>query len=311
MTQESSTKLITVIGGAGFLGRYVVRDLAETGARVRVGVRNPNAALYLKPMGTVGQIQLCQTNIRNADSIRIAVEGADAVINLVGIMGNSGRNTMSAVHENGAEQLAEICTEMGVNRLVHVSALGADLKSRSSYLRSRAEGERRLSAAYPDATIIRPSVLFGPEDDFFNRFATLARALPFLPLIGGGHTQFQPAYVADVARAIVKALEDASAPGRIYELGGPATWSLKQVYEFILSETDRNNLLVPMPFFAATFAAFFLQLLPGKILTPDQVTMLKTDNVVSEDAQGFADLGINPTPVDIIMTEALERHRKV
>ena len=310
MTQQTSTKLITIIGGGGYLGRYVVRKLAKTGARLRVADRNPNEVLFLRPLGDVGQIQLVQANIRNIESLRHAVRGADQVVNLAGVIANAGHNTFTSVHEIGAGNVAQACVEEGVDQLVHVSALGADFSSKSQYSRSKAAGEREVEEHFPDATIIRPSVLIGPNDKFFHRFATLVRPFPVVPVVGGGKTLFQLAYVGDVADAIVAALGQADTAGRIYELGGPKVWSLREVYDFVLETTRRERLLVPLPFFAAKFASIFLQMLPGKILRPDQVNMLREDNVLSGDAPGFEDLGIEPTPAETIMAPDLVRHRK-
>ncbi|MBM3489019.1 MAG: complex I NDUFA9 subunit family protein [Alphaproteobacteria bacterium] len=301
---------VTVFGGSGFLGRHLVRRLAQAGARVRVAVRDPEAAAFLKPMGDVGQVMPMAANLRHEASVRQAVAGADAVVNLVGILYQRGGQRFAAVHAQGARRVAAAAKAAGVRRLVHVSAIGADLASSAEYARSKALGELAVTEAFADASIVRPSLVFGPEDDFFNRFAALARLLPALPLLGGGTTRFQPVYVGDVAEAIHVILRRPETAGQIYELGGPRSYSFKELLQYVLKETGRNRLLLPLPFGLAKFQAAFLQLLPVPPLTPDQVELLRQDNVVSPGRPGLADLGIAPTPLEVIVPSYLFRFRR-
>ena len=310
MTKLSSNNLITIIGGSGFVGRHLVRELAKTDVRLRIAVRHPNEATFLRPMGRVGQIQIVQANIRNEASLANAIAGAHSVINLVGTVTNKGHQTFHAVHEAGPETLARLCTQAGTKRLIHVSTIGADVGSVSKFARSKALGERAVSEACPEATIIRPSVIFGPEDAFFGRFAILAKLLIVMPLIGSGKTRFQPVYVDDVAQAICAAITNDDTAGRTYELGGPRIWTLREVYEFILQTTQRSRLIVSVPFSIAKMASLIVQYLPRHLLRPDQVNMLREDNVVGDDALTISDLGITPTPVEAIMPKFLIRYRK-
>ncbi len=303
--------LVTVIGGSGFIGRYVVRLLAKQKHRIRVAVRHPNEALFLKPMGDVGQVQLLPTNIRNAASVARAVDGADAVVNLVGILQPSGHEDFQSVHVNGAEAVAKAAAAAGVRRLVQLSAIGADRNAESAYASSKGEGEIAVRAAFPAATILRPSIVFGDEDGFFNRFARLAciPRLP-LPLIGGGKTRFQPVYVCDVAEAVARAATQDAFAGQTFELGGPKVYSFREILELVLAEIRRDKMMLPVPFFAAKIGAFFTGILPNAPLTMDQVELLKHDNVVSPDARTLRDLGIDPTPAESIIGTYLERYRK-
>jgi NADH dehydrogenase len=311
--QARNDTLITVFGGSGFLGRHLVRALARRHYRIRVAVRRPDLANHLQPLGRVGQIHAVQANVRHAGSVEAAVRGADAVVNLVGILFERGRQRFDTVQAFGAEQVALAAANHGA-RMVHVSAIGADEHSASAYGRSKAEGEKAVLAARPDAAIMRPSILFGPEDDFFNKFGALARVLPALPLIGGGLTRFQPVFVGDVAEAIARALEGEAAPGAIYELGGAEVRTFRQLMEYVLAVTERRRLLIPVPFGLAKFQALFLQLLPKPLLTPDQVEMLKADNVVSDAAERaghtLRGLGIEPVAMETIVPSYLWRFRK-
>lgn len=305
-------RVVTVFGGAGFIGRHTVRALAKGGAgpRLRVPARKPNLANYLIPMGHVGQIQLMRANVTNPDDVVRAVAGADAVVNLVGILNPGGGQSFEAIHVEAPRMIARAARDAGVGTLVHISTPGISPESESAYARSKAQGEIALREEFPDATILRPSLVFGPEDDFFNKFANLARFLPALPLIGGGHTRFQPVYVGDVAEAIVRCVDDPATRGKTYELGGPAVYSFKQMLEIILRESGRKRLLLPLPFALANLQAFFLQFLPGKLLTPDQVTFLKTDNIVAPDALALNDLGIVPDSMEAILPAYLWRFRR-
>ena len=308
-----SDSLVTVYGGSGFLGRHVVRALVRRGYRVRVAVRRPDLAGHLQPLGRVGQIHAVQANLRHAGSVEAAAQGADVLINVVGILFERGAQKFSAVHTAGAELVARAAAANGA-RLVHVSAIGADPNSSSLYARSKAEGEQRVLAAVPHAVIMRPSIVFGPEDDFFNRFAALARFAPALPLIGGGATRFQPVFAGDVAAAIVEAADGKAKSGATYELGGPEVFSFKELMQFTLDTIERNRALVPLPFPLAKMKAAFLQFMPTPLLTPDQVELLRTDNVVSEqaarDMRTLKGLGIAPQSIAAIVPSYLWRFRK-
>lgn len=311
MTNQFRNKIVTVFGGSGFLGRYLVKRLAESGARIRVAIRRPDEGLFLKPMGAVGQIDLVQANIRYPRSVAHAVQGAHIVVNFVGILSPSGAQGFEAVHARGAHALAEAAQAAGVPTFVHVSALGADPDSPSRYARTKAVGEQAVRAIYPRATIFRPSVVFGPEDDFFNRFGAMARNLPVLPLIGGGHTRFQPVYVADVAEAIMAVLADRADGGETYELGGPRIYTFRELMEIVRDVTGRRPILAPLPFGLASMIGTFAGLLPNAPITADQVELLKRDNVVSEGAKGFAELGIaRLTPVEGTVEAYLTRFRR-
>ena len=299
-----NTNLVTVFGGSGFLGRHTVRALAKAGWRIRVATRHPHAAFFLRPLGTVGQIDFIKCDVSDAEAVARAVHGAKAVVNLCGILFQSGQ-TFEEVQADGAANVAQAARAAGVEALVHVSALGADNESDSEYAVTKAEGEASVREAFPSAVILRPSIIFGPEDGFFNKFASLARFTPALPLIGGGHTRFQPVFVGDVAQAIVTGLSRQD--GRTYELGGPAVYSFKELLQLILRETGRRRLLVPVPFGIAMLKAAFLQILPKPLLTMDQVRLLKTDNVVASTAPGLAELGITPTSVEAVVPAYLWR----
>jgi len=304
------TSLVTVFGGSGFLGRYVVRALARAGHRIRVGVRHPNLANFLPPMGHVGQIQIVRLDVADAAAVRSAMRGANAAVNLVGILYESGRQTFTRVHADAAGHIAVAAKAEGLRALVHVSAIGASAQSHALYAQTKAQGEARLRDAYPAAAILRPSIVFGPEDKFFNRFAALARAAPALPLIGGGRTRFQPVYVCDVADAIVRCVDDIATAARTYELGGPRVYTFKELLQLVLAETKRRRLLVPVPFPLAMLQASILGLLPNPLLTRDQVRLLRHDNVVSAGARTFGDLGISPDAVEAIVPAYLWRFRR-
>jgi uncharacterized protein YbjT (DUF2867 family) len=305
--------LVTVFGGSGFLGRHVVRALAQRQYRVRVAVRRPELCGHLRPMGRVGQIHAVQANLRYPQSIAAAVRDADVVVNLVGILFERGRQRFDAVQSAGAEAVAQAAAAGGA-RVVHISAIGADANAPSRYAQSKAEGERRVLGAAPDAVIIRPSIVFGPEDDFFNRFAALARMAPALPLPGGGHSRFQPVFAGDVAEAIAKAVDGELKPGTVYELGGPDVRTFKELMEFTLATIQRRRLLVPVPFALLKLQAAVLQFLPKPPLTPDQVDLLKRDTIVSEDARRdgrtLEGLGIIPESMAAIVPTYLWRFRK-
>lgn len=301
--------LYTVFGGSGFIGRYVVQQLAARGHRVRVAVRNPNLALFLKPSGAVGQIQLVQANVRNAESVARAVAGADGVVNLVGLLAESGHQTFKDVQAEGAATVARAAAAAGVRAFAQMSAIGADAASPARYARTKAEAEAAVRAALPQATILRPSVVFGPEDDFINRFARLARMLPVMPVVAGD-TRFQPVYVADVAAAVVSALEaPAEVGGHVFELGGPRTYTMRDLLAYILDEAMLDRPLVEVPMAAAGLLASLTGWLPGAPLTSDQLLMLARDNVVSPTSADLRALGVSPTPLEAIAPSYLVQYR--
>ena len=308
---EEIPKLVTVFGGSGFIGRHTVRALAKRGYRVRVAVRRPDLANFIQPLGNVGQIQPVQANVRVRWSVDRAVEGADHVINLIGILHESGRQTFSAVQDFGARAVAEAARSAGA-RMTQISAIGADLDSASAYARSKAAGEAAVLETLPGATIFRPSIVFGPEDEFFNRFANMARFSPALPLIGGGHTKFQPVFVGDVAEALARSVDGKAAPG-IYELGGPEVRTFRQCMELMLDIIGRKRLLAPVPWPIASLQGAVLGMLPGKLLTSDQVVQLRSDNVVSGEAiagrRTLEGLGITPRAMEAILPSYLWRYR--
>jgi len=309
------TKLVTIYGGAGFVGRYIARRMAKEGWRVRVAVRRPNEALHVKTAGSVGQVEPVLCNVRDDASVRAAAQGADAVINCVGVLTERGDNSFDAVHHLGAERIARIAAEEKVTNFVHISAIGADHDAASSYLRSKAAGEDAVRAAFPKAVILRPSVIFGTEDEFFNRFAKMSKSTPVLPLVGA-QTMFQPVFVDDVAQAAVKGAMGEAARG-VYELGGAEAKSFKALLEDMLAVVRRKRLIAPLPFFMGKLMAFgfgTLQFFTGglfhnDVLTRDQVASLRSDNVVSPKAKTLATLGITPTSLDAILPEYLWVYR--
>lgn len=313
MTEIPAETLVTVFGGSGFLGRHLVRALARAGYRIRPAVRRPDLAGHLQPLGRVGQIHAVQANLRYPESVEAAVRGADVVINLVAVLYERGKQTFEAVQQQGAHSVAQAAAAAGA-RLIHVSALGADPDSTAAYARTKAAGEAAVLGTVPDATIFRPSIMFGPEDDFFNRFGAMARMSPFLPLVGGGHTKFQPVFVGDVAQAILRAIGGHGKGGTIYELGGPEVKTFRELMEYVLAVTERKRLLLPLPFGLAKLQAYFLQMLPTPLLTPDQVELLRSDNIVSQAAQNegrtLAAFGIEPAAFEAIVPSYLWRFRK-
>lgn len=306
MTTMNLPPLVTVFGGSGFIGRHVVRALAERGYRVRVAVRRPDLAGFLLPAGYVGQIALMQANLRNRASIDRAVEGSSHVINCVGLLFETGANTFNAVQDAGARSVAEAAKAAGA-KLTHISAIGADAKSPSAYGRSKAAAEAAIRSLLPDAVILRPSIVFGPEDGFFNKFAGMAKMLPFLPLIGGGKTKLQPVYVMDVAETVARSVDGKIAPAKIYELGGSEVMTFRQCLELVLKATDRRRPLISLPFGLASCIGSIASLVPliSPPITPDQVEMLKSDNVVSDSAKAeertLAGIGIRATvPASVV-----------
>jgi uncharacterized protein YbjT (DUF2867 family) len=309
------SKLVTIFGGSGFVGRYVARRMAKEGWRVRVAVRRPNEAIFVRPYGTVGQVEPILANIRDDDSVRAAIHGADAVVNCVGILAESGKNTFGLVQHHGAARVARMAAEEGVGTLVHVSAIGADEDSESDYANSKALGEAAVLEAFPRAVILRPSIVFGPEDEFFNRFAQMTRFGPILPVVGAD-TRFQPVYVDDVAKAAVMGVTGQAAPG-IYELGGPEVRSFRELMQQMLGVIRRRRLIVNVPFWIARIMgtvfdmlqAVTLGLFHNGLITRDQVRNLRNDNVVTEGRSSFADLGIEPTAMELVLEDYLWPYR--
>ena len=309
------SKLVTIFGGSGFIGRYDARRMAKEGWRVRVAVRRPNEAMFVKPYGVVGQVEPVFCNIRDDASVSAALHGADAAVNCVGILNESGANNFDAVQANGAERIARIAAQTGVGSLVHISAIGADAGSDSAYSRTKAEGEAAVVRHFPTAVILRPSVVFGTEDQFFNRFAAMTRFGPFLPVVGGA-TRFQPVYVDDVAQAAVKGVLGEAAAGT-YELGGPDVSTMHDLMQQMLDVIHRRRVLLPLPFWVARIMAFFLDvtqfvtmgLITNGILTRDQLKNLARDNVVADGAKGFDDLGIQPVAAGSVVPDYLWRFR--
>lgn len=308
------SKLVTIYGGSGFVGRYITRRMAKAGWRVRVAVRRPNEAMYVKPYGVVGQVEPVLCNIRDDASVKQVMAGADAVVNCVGILAREGKNTFDTVQAEGAERVARIAAGLGVSKMVHVSAIGADVDSDSDYARTKGMGEAGVLAHMPDAVILRPSIVFGAEDGFFNRFAGMARMGPVLPVVGA-ETKFQPVYVDDVAKAAEVALTTSVAPG-VYELGGPDVRSFRALMQMMLGIIRRRCAIINIPFFAANIMAMGLELgqtlslgLVRAQITRDQVRNLRRDNVVAEDAKGLADLGIEAVAMESILPDYLWRFR--
>ncbi len=298
----------TVFGGSGFLGRYVVKRLASAGYVTRIAVRDTEGAMFLRPMGRVGQIVPMYASLGHEATIARAVEGASVVVNLVGILAERRAGDFTRLQAEGAGQIARLAAAAGVTRMVQVSAIGADPASPSQYARSKAAGEAAVHTALPAATVLRPSLVFGAEDQFFNRFAAMAQVLPFMPVIAGD-TKMQPVYVGDVADAVMAGLTGLDTAGKIYELGGPRVWTFREILGYIVSETRRRRRLVDIPMGLARFQASLAELLPTKPFTRDQLLMLSRDNVVSPGMPGLAELGVVPTPVELVVPEYLDRYR--
>jgi len=325
-------RIVTIFGGSGFIGRNLVKALADNGDIVRIAVRDAEKAMFLKPAGEIGQIVLWATDITKPDQVASAVSGADVVINSVGVLYESGRSTFKAIHTEAAASIATHAKQAGVKQLVHISALGADANSPSAYSRTKADGEKAVLEAFPEAIIFRPGVVFGTDDKFFNRFAALARFSPVLPVIGAptfpqiklfegenpieinpfgdGGPQFQPVYVGDVISAITSALEHADCAGKTYELGGPTVYSFKELMDLVIEQTNPGCFLVPLPYWVAKFEAWFIEKLPKPLLTRDQVTLMQQDNVVSGEIEGLEAFGIQPTPAEGVVPSYLYRFRR-
>ncbi|MEM9635514.1 MAG: complex I NDUFA9 subunit family protein [Pseudomonadota bacterium] len=313
MSTSLNGKLVTVFGGSGFLGRHIVQALAKRGYRVRAAVRRPDLASHLQPLGATGQIMPVQANLRYRWSIDRAVIGSDAVVNAVGILAPTGKQSFDAVQAFGPRAIAEAARSAGLSSITHISAIGANADSSSAYARTKAAGEAGVLETLPDSIILRPSIVFGPEDNFFNQFAGMARISPTLPLIGGGETKFQPVYVCDVAEAVARAVDGELSAGATYELGGPEVKSFRECLEDMLEVTRRSRLLLPIPFRIASIMGRIMQHLPGSPLTADQVELLKSDNIVSEtaksDGRTLEGIGITPATLATILPTYLERFR--
>jgi NADH dehydrogenase len=304
----ATRRVATVFGGSGFIGRYVVKRLAQQGYIVRVAVRDPEAALFLKPMGAVGQVVPLYASVMNEGTVHRAVAGAEIVINMVGALTESQAASFQAVHTEGSERIARLAAANGVRRLIQVSAIGADSNSPSRYGSTKGNAEQAVLGAFPAATVLRPSLVFGIEDKFFNRFAEIARIAPFMPVIAGA-TKMQPVFVGDVADAVMAALATDAAIGKTYEIGGPRVWTFREILAFILKQTRRDKRLVDIPMGIARMQASILQHVPGQPLTPDQLLMLSKDNVVAPGALGLAELGITPTPAELVVPAYLSRYQ--
>lgn len=306
-----TSPIICIFGGTGFLGKYITQDLARAGYRIKIATRIPESAYELRPYGDVGQIVPVLCDYKDEQSIQEAVKGCDGVINLIGILYQKGKNNFERAHVEIPSKIAQACADLGVKKFIHVSALGVD-KAESKYAASKLKGEEAIKDYFPDVTILRPSVVFGPEDNFFNMFAKLSTFLPALPLIGGGETKFQPVYVGDIAEGILNIVKEKSDKfkGQIYELGGPEIVSFKEIYEILLHETRRDRALISVPWAVAKLQGFAFGLLPKPLLTVDQVRSLKTDNVIQEGAQILEDLDVEPTAMRTILPKYLACYRR-
>ena len=306
---QNNQKIICLFGGGGFLGKHLMRQLTRLDYRVKVATRNPYLKGYLKPLGNPGQIELFKINIFNSEDLKQVLKNCDFAINLVGILHETRKQKFSQIHSQFPYLLSNLCNEIGINNLIHVSALGIKEKHLSRYIQSKLQGEKNIQENFKPSVILRPSVIFGPEDKFLNKFASIAQFSPVLPLIGGGKTKFAPIYVGDVAKAIVKALELNNSEPKIYELGGPENYSFKELMEILLTEIKKKRFLVPVPFGFAKFQSYFLQMMPNPLLTPDQVELLKHNNVVSGDYPTLKDLGIAGTTIHNILPKYIYRFR--
>lgn len=303
--------VVTVVGGSGFVGRYVVKRLAEAGYVVRVLCRYPAGAKHLRVSGNVGQVVIDYADLTKPETLKGKLAGSFAVVNLVGVLAEHGRQSFTRVQAQGAEKLAQEAKSAGVKRFVHVSALGVDVAKSSKYARTKVVGEEAIRAVFEQAVILRPSVIFGAEDKFFNRFARMAHYAPVLPAVGGGKALLQPVYVDDVARAVLKAVSDEACGGKTYQLGGPQMYQLKELMQLAARFTGRSRMVLPVPFAVAKMVAQLAQFAPNPPITPDQVRLLKYDNVVSVDAPGLIDLGIRPTPLEAVVPDYLSYRNKV
>lgn len=307
---SDTNKIITVVGGTGFIGRYAVKLLAKAGYTIRVIARHTDRAAALKTTGEVGQIVPVYGDLAKPETLEGKLEGSYAVINLVGVLFESGKQNFSALHAQGAEKLAKLAKAAGAKKFIHISAIGVDKAHPSKYARTKATGEKAVIAAFPEASILRPSIVFGAEDGFYNKFASMAVYSPALPLIGGGNTRFQPVYVMDIARAVLACVQQDNFKGQVFELGGPNVYTFRQILEYILAVTGRKRKLVYLPTGIASIMGLFSEALPAPPLTRDQVKLLGYDNIVSPDAKGFMQLGITPTAAEAVVPGYLARYRK-
>ena len=306
---QNNQKIIAIFGAGGFLGKHLMRQLTKLDYRVKVATRNPYLKGYLKPLGNPGQIELFKTNIFNPENVKQVLKNCDLVINLVGILYETKKQKFNQIHSQFPYLLSNLCNELKIKNLIHISALGVRERHISQYMQSKLQGEKNIQNIFKPSVILRPSVVFGPEDKFFNTFASLAQFSPVLPLLGGGKTKFAPIYVGDVAKAIVKALELNNSEPQIYELGGPENYSFKELMEILLSEIKKKRFLIPIPFGIAKFQSYFLQMMPNPLLTPDQVEILKYNNIVSGDYPTLKDLGISGTAIQSILPKYIYRFR--
>ncbi len=310
-TPDLKGKIVTVFGGTGFIGRTLISALARSGAQIQIPSRSKKAVERVKTFGNVGQIVPVICDIKDDKTLEAIISQSDVVINLIGILYQSGKSTFKALHAELPKKIAELSKKYDVEKLVHISAIGVSQDNPCAYLRTKYEGEKALLKAFPNATVLRPSIVFGTDDSFFNKFASLATYMPVLPLplVGGGQTKFQPVYVCDVVDAILKSISDKSTNGKVYELGGPDVYSFKELMQKMLKEAGRNKALFPLPFWIAKLKSYILQLAPEPLLTPDQVEALKQDNVVSKKANTLKDLGIEPTSLDLILPDYMVQYR--
>ena len=306
---QNNQKIIAIFGAGGFIGKHLMRQLTKLDYRVKVATRNPYLKGYLKPLGNPGQIELFKINIFNPNDVKQILKNSDIAINLVGILYETRKQKFNQIHSQFPYLLSNLCNELGIKNLVHVSALGVKERHTSQYIQTKLQGEKNIQETFKPSVILRPSLVFGPEDKFFNTFASIAQFSPALPLIGGGRTKFAHIYVGDVAKAIVKALELNNSGSKIYELGGPENYSFKELMEFLLTEIKKKRFLVPIPFSAAKFQSYFLQMMPNPLLTPDQVEMLKYNNIVSGNYPTLKDLGITGTAIQSILPKYIYRFR--
>ena len=306
---QNNQKIIAIFGAGGFLGKHLMRELTKLDYRVKVATRNPYLKGYLKPLGSPGQIELFKTNIFDQESVKQVLKNCDLAINLVGILYETRKQKFNQIHSQFPHLLSNLCNELGTKNLIHVSALGVRERHTSQYMQSKLQGEKNIQDNFKPSVILRPSVVFGPSDKFFEKFASIAQFSPFLPLIGGGKTKFAPIYVGDVAKAIVKALELNNPEPKIYELGGPEDYSFKELMEILLAEIKKKRFLISIPWSFAKFQSYFLQMLPNPLLTPDQVELLKYSNVVSGDYPTLKDLGVSGTPIHSILPKYIYRFR--
>ena len=307
---QNNQKIIGIFGGGGFIGKHLMRQLTKLDYRIKVATRNPYLKGYLKPLGDPGQVELFKTNIFDESDLRHFLRNCDFAINLVGILYETRKQKFEKIHAHFPYMLANLCNEIGLKKLVHISALGIKKGTNSKYMQSKLQGEKNIASLFKPSVILRPSIVFGPEDKFFNTFASLAQFSPVLPLIGGGKTKFAPIYVGDVAKAIVKALELNNSEPKIYELGGPKNYSFKELMEILLQEIKKKRLLIPIPFWSGKISSYIFQMMPKPLLTPDQVEMLKYDNIVSGNYPLLKDFGISGTSIPTILPKYIYRFRK-